>query len=72
MKDARSATQPILTGPETRDPNPQGHRHDQSVLSLLAHKMGVPLQPHTFLDYGRDKPGAVIAAYPPEPPDGWS
>lgn len=42
----------------------EGHRHDQTVLSILAAKYGVPLQPHTVLDYGPDRPDAIVAAYP--------
>lgn len=46
-------------------PGVEGHRHDQTVLSIVAHRMGVPLRPNgPWLDYGRDKPDAVVAAYP--------
>lgn len=42
----------------------EGHRHDQTVLSILAHRYGIPLQPHTFMDYGDQRPDAIVAAIP--------
>jgi hypothetical protein len=64
-----------LVGPHRATDNPslfnrwslegvEGHRHDQTVLSILAHKYGIPLQPHTFLDYGKERPAVIVAAYP--------
>lgn len=45
----------------------EGHRHDQTVLSILAAKHGIKLQPHEMgLDYGRERPNAIVAAYPAE------
>lgn len=44
------------------DPRCLGHRHDQTLLSLLAHRMAVPLQPNElYVHYGR-KGDSVIAA----------
>jgi hypothetical protein len=48
-----------LVGPvvidQTRTVEPFGHRHDQSVLSLLAHKHGIPLTDTTgLIGYGAD------------------
>lgn len=50
----------------------EGHRHDQTALSILAWRYGIPLQPNkvdaknpvAFLDYGKDQPHAIVAAYP--------
>jgi hypothetical protein len=43
----------------------EGHRHDQTVLSIIANKYHIPLQPNgPYLDYGRDRPAAIVAAYP--------
>lgn len=45
--------------------NPEGHRHDQSVMSLLAWAHDVPLQPNDrFMDYGPDCK-ALVRMYPP-------
>jgi hypothetical protein len=40
-------------GDESSDPRCKGHRHDQSVASIIAHRMGIELlEPHeTFLAY---------------------
>lgn len=45
----------------------EGHRHDQTVLSILSHRAGVKFQPNGAggLDYGRERPEAIVAAYPP-------
>ncbi len=60
-----------LIGPTSFNPKVQtewgvveGHRHDQTVLSILAHRHGIPLQPHTFMNYGKEVPDAIVAAYP--------
>lgn len=48
------------------DPRVEGHRHDQTVLSVVAHRQGVAFKPMgVFLDYGRERPDAYVAAYPP-------
>lgn len=64
---ARKGT--ALIGPHRYEPGAEpspgveGHRHDQTVLSILAAKYGIPLQLHTFMDYG-DRPDAIVAAIP--------
>lgn len=60
---AKSA--PHLFAPDTMGRLIEGHRHDQTALSILAWKYGIPLQPNNrFVDYGQDRPDAIIAAYP--------
>lgn len=52
---------------EGREPSKgvEGHRHDQTVLSILAWKHGVKLHPNTvWLDYGKACPNAIVAADP--------
>lgn len=47
------------------DPRCLGHRHDQSVLSIVTNLMKIPHVPMgKFLDYGADKKDAIFAAYP--------
>lgn len=44
---------------ESKDPYCQGHRHDQSVLSLLAYYKAMGCLPHkgSFFEYDSDQPG---------------
>lgn len=57
-------------GVESKDPRCLGHRHDQSVLSLLAAQMqlrSIPMGPTPeghFLEYGDRIPGVTILAHP--------
>ena len=54
-------------GQMSKDPRCEGHRHDMSVASLLAHKYGMKMSPGgTYLAYigpGYMKPKDSVVAY---------